>query len=166
MFARLTILMLPIASPGADSAAQVATFRLALSGRAHPSVPKPKPEFVVQTVAAGGVLKLTPPGDLFTQQSSEDGKTMVRLRPEHVLHCYFRVEVKDEAVELTQVPDEYNRLARFDLDYGVRAEYPGGRLRFRVEIGKPMVVFYNVPGGGPEWTITLTGIAEVKGSSK
>ena len=29
-----------------------------------------------------------------------------------------------------------------------------------------MVVYYNVPGGGPEWTITLTGISEAKSGSK
>ena len=28
-----------------------------------------------------------------------------------------------------------------------------------------MVIYYNVPGGGPEWTIALTGIAEVRGNS-
>ena len=128
----------------------LATFQLALSGRAHPSVPKPKPEIVVQTVAAGGVLKLTQPVD---------------LPPEQVLRCHFRVQIKGEAVELTQIQDEYGHLARFNLD-GASAQYPGGGLRFRVEIGKPMVIYYNVPGGGPEWTIALAGIAEVKGSLK
>ncbi len=124
----------------AGAAVRKATFRLSLSGRAHPSVPRPKPQTHESTVADNEVLKLIPPGEL--------------ARTDY----FFRVRIEGQTVRLTQIPDDARRMTMFSFDEGDRTHNAEPGAPFQVEKDKPVVIYLNVPGGGPEWTITLLGI--------
>jgi hypothetical protein len=137
---------------------RVATVELVLTGLGLG--PRPTPETYIKTVENDQILKLVPERELFTDHCGADGK-LEPLPADRLLRYYFRVWIEGEKLLLTQEHDEYGRrepfafegrLVGFDLD----AHRP-----FRLEIGKPVVIAFNVPGGGPQWTLTLREIQAV-----
>ncbi len=131
-----------------------ATILLALSAPGRPGVAPPKPEIFTETVADGEILKVIPKGALFTTQSGPDGKPEPLPRT-RILQYWFKAEVKGKTVYLSQVADEFGKKDFFDLD---GADSYGEKRDFDLELGKPAVIRYNVPGGGPIWTLTLESL--------
>ena len=109
---------------------RVATIQVALS--AVGQGPRPEPELHTQTVENGQVLKLVPAG-----------------KPEALHRYYFRVRIESRELRLYPEQDEYGRMLPFACEATL----------LRLQIGKPLCIAYNVPGGGPAWTLTLTSIA-------
>jgi hypothetical protein len=103
------------------------------------------------------VLELVPDGTLFTQHIGDGGK-MERLPDSWLLRYCFRVRVEGRAVILEQVADKYGHKLPFSLREPPNAVSFSDPGPIRLEIGKPRGIFYNVPGGGPVWTLELKGI--------
>jgi hypothetical protein len=134
-----------------------ATIRLSLAGWGNPTRKAPDRQIPDQTVADEGTLTLAPEW-VFAHYREEGGGA---LRPEQWPGRYrYRVRVDGRHVELSQTDDEYGRRQPFDL--GEPAAAPDGHTAhpFRLKIGKPVTIHCGVPGGGPEWTLTLSGIDE------
>jgi hypothetical protein len=110
-----------------------------------PAIKAPPPETFTETVADGDILKVMPKGKLHTT-----------VDPKQILRYYFRVAIKDQEVVLTQVPDEYGKSGFFDLSGS--SEGYGVKRTFSLKPGKPVSFSYNVPGGGPAWTLSLQSI--------
>jgi hypothetical protein len=129
-----------------------ATIQLDLTGTPRPGIEPPPVETHTVCVPVEGVLKLIPQGDLFTQGCDDEGKTE-RLPPEQWLRYYFHLAVAGDAVQLTQVPDEYSFMPPYGFRGGPTWQAPW--TSFRLQLREPVTIYYNVPGGGPEWTLTL-----------
>jgi len=97
-----------------------------------------------RTVADGEILKVMP------EES--------RLPKEQIVRYYFKVEIKGQTVHLTQVADEFGKKDFFDLRDKAPGDEYGKRRDFDLRIGKPVVISYNVPGGGPVWEFRLQSI--------
>jgi hypothetical protein len=124
---------------------------MVLSARAHPAIQPPPPESFTETVADGEILKVVPRGKLYTAGVRD---------PKELLRYYFRVSIKDQEVILTQVADEYGKKDFFDLDDRLPSEGYGERRTFSLKPGKPVSFSYNVPGGGPAWTLSVAHIGK------
>jgi hypothetical protein len=61
-------------------------------------------------------------------------------------------------VQLTQTDDQYGRSQPFDLGNPAATTDARRAPPFRLKIGKPVTIHCRVAGGGPEWTLTLSGI--------
>ena len=136
-----------------------ATIVMVLSAVAMPVVKLPPPETFIETVGDGEILKVLPKGKLYTTRSDDHGQP-IALEPRQILRYYFRVSIKDQEVVLTQVPDEYGRSSFFDLTDPSLSEGYGVRRTFSLKPGKPVSFSYNVPGGGPAWTLSLKSISK------
>jgi hypothetical protein len=112
-----------------------------------PAMKTPPQETFTETVADGEILKVMPKGKLYTA-----------VDPKQILRYYFRVAIKDQEIVLTQVPDEFGKSDFFDLR-GSTEGY-GVQRTFSLKPGKPVSFSYNVPGGGPAWTLSLQGITK------
>jgi len=115
--------------------------------------PRPEPEAYAYEVEDGGRLRLTPERDLFMTCSDEHGLPM-RTPPEWLPRYSFRLQVEGREARLVQEVDQYGRAQPFGLD----TEFPG-RTRLRLKLGRPVKITCNLPGGGPQWTLTLASIA-------
>lgn len=138
-------------------AAVHATIVMVLSARAHPAAKLPPPETYRETIADGEILKVVPRGKLYTTGTDEKGRA-VPLDPKQLLRYYFRVAIKDGEVVLTQMPDEYGKADFFDLDVKLPGDSYGSRRTFTLKPGQPVSFSYNVPGGGPAWTLSLESL--------
>lgn len=137
-----------------------ATIRLSLAGWGNPTGNCPDPQISSQTVANEGLLTLAPEW-VFADYREEGGGV---LRPEQWPGRYrFRVLVEGKQVQLEQTDDEYGRSQPFDL--GEPAAMTDARRAppFRLKIGEPVTIHCRVAGGGPEWTLTLSGFDEMPG---
>jgi hypothetical protein len=134
-----------------------ATIVMVLSARAHPAIKPPPPETFTETVADGEILKVFPRGELYTTQSDDHGKTIQRA-PKDLLRYYFLVAIKNGVAVLTQVADEYGKTDFFDLDDRLPSDGYGEKRTFSLKPGKPVSFSFNVPGGGPAWTLTLQSL--------
>ena len=115
--------------------------------------PRPEPEHYVKTVSDEQVLELVPERSLFTTQSDEAG--MSEPIPVERLHRYaFQVRIQGEEVRLTQRADRYGALRPLGL-----FNVPSGPIL--LQRNKAFVIEYNLPGGGPVWTLTLADIRPV-----
>jgi len=130
------------------------TIVMVLTSRAHPAVKPPPPETYTETVGDGEILKVFPKGKLYTQGTDDHGRP-IALDPKQILRYYFHVSIKGGEVVLTQVPDEYGKSDFFDLDDRSPTDGFGEKRTFALKPGKPVSFYYNVPGGGPAWTLTL-----------
>jgi hypothetical protein len=134
-----------------------ATIVMVLSALAMPAIKLPSPETFTETVADGDILKVVPKGKLYTTGTDDHGHP-IPLDPKQILRYYFRVAIKDQEVVLTQVPDEFGKSDFFDLS-GSPEGY-GVKRTFSLKPGKPISFSYNVPGGGPAWTLSLQSISK------
>jgi hypothetical protein len=134
---------------------RVATVELILTGLGQG--PRPTPEHFTKTVEDGGVLEIAPEGSLFTVQSGPDG-TLEPI-PKAELHRYcFRARIQGGELRLTQEPDQNGGMWPFATEGQFLWNFAATRPPLRLKAGKPVVIAYNVPGGGPQWTLTLAGI--------
>jgi len=111
--------------------------------------PRPEPERYVKTVGDEQVLELVPERSLFTTQSAEDGASEPipeRQLPRYALH----VRIQGNEVRLTPRADKYGMVR--PLSFSTSRQF------IRLEPDKPAVIEYDVPGGGPVWTLTLMEI--------
>ena len=132
-----------------------ATIRLSLAGWGNPTGGCPDPQISSQTVAIDGLLELAP--EWVFADYREDGGGM--LRPEQWPGRYrYRVFVSGRQVQLTQTDDQYGRSQPFDLGNPAATTDARRAPPFRLKIGKPVTIHCRVAGGGPEWTLTLSGI--------
>jgi hypothetical protein len=120
--------------------------------------PRPDPEIDVRGIENNEVLKLVPNRELFTRRPCRGGSELVP--PEALHRYYFRVRIEGREVRLFPEQDEYGRMQPFAFEPPPFISVDGRVALLRVQIGKPVVICYNVPGGGPAWTLTLTDIAE------
>lgn len=134
-----------------------ATIVMVLSVVTMPVIKPPPPETFTETVADGEILKVVPKGKLYTTGTDDRGHP-IPLDPKQILRYYFRVAIKDHEVVLTQVPDEFGKSDFFDLSGS--SEGYGVKRNFSLKAGKPILFSYNVPGGGPAWTLSLQSIAK------
>jgi hypothetical protein len=135
-----------------------ATIRISLAGWGDPTGSCADPQITSQTVNNEGVLMLAP--DWVFAHYREAGGRM--LRPEQWPARYrYRVQVVGKRAQLNQIEDEYGRRQPFDL--GSNAPVPDAYRAppFRLNVGKPVTIYCRVGGGGPEWTLTLSGFDEV-----
>jgi hypothetical protein len=122
-----------------------------------PAIKAPPPETFTETVADGEILKVMPKGKLYTTGTDDHGHP-IPLDPKQILRYYFRVAIKDQEVVLTQVPDEFGKSDFFDLSGS--SEAYGVKRNFSLKPGKSVSFSYNVPGGGPAWTLSLQSISK------
>jgi hypothetical protein len=134
-----------------------ATIVMVLSAVAMPAIKLPPPETFSETIADGEILKVVPKGKLYTTATDDHGRP-IPLEPKQILRYYFRVAIKDQEVVLTQVPDEFGKSDFFDLSGS--SEAYGVKRSFSLKPGKPVSFSYNVPGGGPAWTLSLQSISK------
>ena len=145
-----------IAEANARLPKRIATVQLALSGQGMGL--RPEPELAIATVGNDELLKLVPSRELFTQQSGADGQP--EPIPREALHrYYFRVRIEGAELRLSPEPDEFGRMLPFAVDPPVMISGDGRKFVMRLQTRKPLLIYYPVPGGGPAWTLTLTGIA-------
>jgi hypothetical protein len=132
-----------------------ATIRLALAGWGNPTGSCPDPEISIQTVESDRLLELAPEW-VFADYREEGGGV---LRPEQWPGRYrYRVFVSGGQVQLTQTDDQYGRSQPFDLGAPSGTTDARRAPPFRLKIGKPVTIHCRVAGGGPKWTLTLSGI--------
>lgn len=136
-----------------------ATIVMVLSALTMPVQKAPAPETYTETVADGEILKVVPKGKLFTM-GTDDHAHPIPLDPKQIIRYYFRVSLKDQEVVLTQVPDEYGKSDFFDLTGRLPSEGYGVKRTFSLKPGQPVKFSYNVPGGGPAWTLSLQSIGK------
>jgi hypothetical protein len=132
-------------------------FKLELTGTGPPMLPKPPVEVSNKYADEASVLELVPEGALYTQHVGDSGK-MERLPDAWLTRYCFRVRIDGETVELAQVADKYGHRQPFSFHeppYALSLHNPGP---IRLEVGKPRGIYYNVPGGGPMWTLELIRI--------
>ena len=126
-----------------------AVIGLSLSSSYNPKIARATPEESTVVVAHGAVLKLVPTGPLYTRRYDDAGNP-IPIAPEHLLRYYFAVSIEDEEVVLEQVADEFGCKTWFSFSQG----------SFPLAVGKPVSIYLNVPGGGPEWTLALLRIEQ------
>jgi hypothetical protein len=134
-----------------------ATIIMVLSAITMPVQKAPTPETYTETVADGEILKVVPKGKLFTMGTDDHGQP-IPLEPKRILKYYFRVAIKDQEVVLTQVPDDFGKSDFFDLTDQSLSEGYGVKRTFSLKPGHPVSFSFNVPGGGPAWTLSLKSI--------
>jgi hypothetical protein len=145
-----------MASEGKKKLRQI-HFRLELTGTGPPMLPKPRVEVSTKDAGEDSVLELVPEDTLYTQHVGDSGK-MERLPDAWLSRYCFRVRIDGKLVVLEQVADKYGHRQPFSFHeppYALSLQDAGP---IRLEIGKPRRIFYNVPGGGPMWTLELIGI--------
>jgi hypothetical protein len=131
--------------------------RLELTGRGIPVAPPAPVEVSSQYADDGGLLELVPQGILFTRHIGDNGD-IERLPDTWQTRYCFRVRIDGHVVLLDQVTDKYGHrlpFGMFDAPDGPHSNTPG---TLRLAAGKPVTIYLNVPGGGPQWTLTLVGI--------
>ncbi len=62
---------------------------------------------------------------------------------------YFRVRIENRELRLYPEQDEFGRMPPFACEPAPPISADGGRVLLRLQIGKPLRIAYNVPGGGP-----------------
>ena len=135
-----------------------ATIRISLADWGDPTGSCPDPQITSQTVDEEGLLTLAPDW-VFADYREEGGRV---LRPEQWPARYrYRVYVVGKRAYLHQIEDEYGRRQPFDL--GSNAPVPDVYRAPPVplNVGEPVTIYCRVSGGGPEWTLTLSGLDEV-----
>jgi len=146
-----------IADANARLPRRIARVQVVLSSQGQG--PRPDPEIDVQKIENNQVLKLVPNRQLFTRRPCRGGSEPVP--PEALHRYYFRVRIDGSEVRLFPERDEYGRMQPFAFEPTPLIGADGREALLRLEILKPVVICYCVPGGGPAWTLTLTAIAEV-----
>jgi hypothetical protein len=143
-----------VAQANARIPRRAATIQVALGALGQG--PRPEPEVEVVTLENDQVLKLVPRRGLFTRRPCRGGSEPIP--PEALHRYYFRIRIEGQEVRLFPKRDEYGRVQPFAFEPPpLTGAY--GQVLFRLQAGKAVVVCYNVPGGGPAWTLTLTAIA-------
>jgi len=120
-----------------------AKLRLELSGRGQPDAPPSAIEVTTTYVEDGGTLELTPRGLLFKPQNPDAWQ----------VRYHFQVRLRGRACVLEQIADKYGH--RLPMGVEPATAQPGP---VRLEANYPVTIYFNVPGGGPQWKVTLVGI--------
>jgi hypothetical protein len=108
---------------------------------------RPSPETYLKNVEDGGLLKLVPERELYASYR----------KPSEMISYHFQVRIQGSEIRLSQRQDEYGRVSPYsfgDQLLGVELVTP----EFRMKPGIPVVIAYNVPGGGPAWSLKLQEI--------
>ena len=132
-------------------------FRLELTGRGSPQAPPSPVEVSTQFADEGGLLELVPQSTLFTRHIGDSGD-IERVPDTWLTRWVFRVSINGSVITLEQVADKYGHKLPFGLFAPPDGQHLNGHTLFHLEAGKPMTIYLNVPGGGPQWTLALMGI--------
>ncbi len=144
-----------VAQANARIPRRIATLQVALGALGQG--PRPEPEVDVVRLENDQVLKLMPHRGLFTRRPCRGGSEPIP--PEALHRYYFRIRIEGQELRLFPEQDEYGRKQPFAFEPPPLASACGGEILYRLQAGKSVVVSYNVPGGGPAWTLTLIDIA-------
>jgi hypothetical protein len=122
--------------------------------------PRPAPELYTKTVEDDGVLELVPEWMLFTTRSGADG--LPETIAPSALHRYcFRARVEGDRLRLVQEPDRHGAKRPFTRGEQFLWSEDEMQQPIWLSVGTPVVIAYNVPGGGPQWTLTLLSITPI-----
>jgi hypothetical protein len=109
--------------------------------------PRPSPETYLKTVADGGLLKLVPERELYASYR----------KPSETIRYHFHVGIQGNEIRLSQRQDEHGRVSPYSFGDQLLGVEPVP-TEFRMKPGIPVTIAYNVPGGGPAWSLTLQEI--------